>query len=133
MSTANGLGNSSISTVAILLHSFHFPWLGCVTSYSDAVFRLSDEASIILFRNICSQLVHEWLNLRSISVILRQWDGCPCASFAFHPTLSFATATLRIAICKSSCIAQMSWSTDDLLFTIICNGNRGDCLPCSSL
>lgn len=52
---ANGLANSSMSIVTILLHRFPITWLGYVTGCSDPIFRLSDEASPISFRNICFQ------------------------------------------------------------------------------
>lgn len=52
MSTANGLWNSSISTVTVLVNRFHLSWLGYVTSCLDAIFRLSDTSG-----TFCSQPV----------------------------------------------------------------------------
>lgn len=57
MSMANGLANSSMSVVNILLYRFCMSWLGYITGCSDPIFRLSDEASLIWLRNICSQAV----------------------------------------------------------------------------
>lgn len=47
VSTANGLWNSSISTVTVLVNRFHLSWLGYVASCLDAIFRLSDETPTI--------------------------------------------------------------------------------------
>lgn len=49
----NRLVNSSISIMTILLHVSHI--LGYVTGCSDPIFRLSDEASPIALRSVCSQ------------------------------------------------------------------------------
>lgn len=57
MSLANGLVNSSMSIMTILLYRCHIFWLGDITGCSGPIFRASNEASPISLMNVCSQAV----------------------------------------------------------------------------